>query len=291
MVFGFDPVAGYTGLLTGKKAAVHLHRRHLRPGTGAGVRRGLPDAVLPGLAELGRYHRRGRGAFRPNMATADAEAGREQASGRPGSSPRRSSRRPAERSQRPVEPAGHLAQSALGGGGDVAAPGRRGSRARRRRPRPRRPGQAADGGGADPRHLVGAAPVQRRRGRTDLVRPRDLGAHLADPPRLVGRGRATTPARPAGGRRAAARGRPTPAASSRGRGRWPPSRPSSGHRSSRGPAASGSVQSPPPSRATHQSTTASAPTRRDQSARRPARPAGRPARRPSGARATGVPVR
>ena len=61
MVFGFDPVTGYTGLLTGRKAAVLYTARRLRPRPRPRLRRGLPGALLPRLAGLGGCHRRLRG--------------------------------------------------------------------------------------------------------------------------------------------------------------------------------------------------------------------------------------
>ena len=80
MVFSFDPVAGYTGLLQRQAGRGHLHRR---PSTGPGrgpafgadfqtpfFRDWLNWAGITDVAEV---------AFRPNIATADADAGREQA--------------------------------------------------------------------------------------------------------------------------------------------------------------------------------------------------------------------
>jgi FMN-dependent NADH-azoreductase len=79
MVFSFDPVGGYTGLLTGKRAviaytsAVYGHGRP--PAFG-------PDFQVPylrawlnwaGVTDLTEIE------FRPNLATADAEAGRKAA--------------------------------------------------------------------------------------------------------------------------------------------------------------------------------------------------------------------
>ncbi|MGY1604422.1 FMN-dependent NADH-azoreductase [Geodermatophilus sp. SYSU D00815] len=79
MVFGFDPVAGYTGLLTGKKAVLLLTSAVYGPGRPASfgsdfqapyLRDWLNWAGVLDVAEV---------AFRPNLATADAAAGRERA--------------------------------------------------------------------------------------------------------------------------------------------------------------------------------------------------------------------
>lgn len=76
MIFGFDPDAGYTGLLTGKKAAV-IYTSAVY-GDGRGPAFGA-DFQLPffedwlrwaGVSEIEGV------AFRPNLATADADTGR-----------------------------------------------------------------------------------------------------------------------------------------------------------------------------------------------------------------------
>jgi FMN-dependent NADH-azoreductase len=76
MVFGFDPAEGYTGLLTGKKAAVVYTSAVYGPGRGPRfgsdfqapyLRDWLTWAGVADIEEIG---------FRPNLATADAEAGR-----------------------------------------------------------------------------------------------------------------------------------------------------------------------------------------------------------------------
>jgi FMN-dependent NADH-azoreductase len=76
MVFGFDPVAGYTGLLGGKKAAVIYTSAVYGPGRGpafgSDFQRPFFDDWLrwAGIDDVTEV------AFRPNLATADAEAGR-----------------------------------------------------------------------------------------------------------------------------------------------------------------------------------------------------------------------
>ena len=61
LVFSFDPVEGYTGLLTGRKAAVLYTAAIYGPGPDARLRCGLPGALLPRLAGVGGCHRRLRG--------------------------------------------------------------------------------------------------------------------------------------------------------------------------------------------------------------------------------------
>jgi FMN-dependent NADH-azoreductase len=77
MVFGFDPVEGYTGLLTGRKAAVlytaAIYGPARTPAFGADFqapffRDWLEWAGVTDVSEV---------AFRPNIATADADALRE----------------------------------------------------------------------------------------------------------------------------------------------------------------------------------------------------------------------
>ncbi|SFO21893.1 FMN-dependent NADH-azoreductase [Geodermatophilus obscurus] len=76
MVFGFDPVSGYTGLLRGKKAALVLTSAVYGPGRGPAfgsdfqapyLRDWLAWAGVPDVEEV---------AFRPDLATADAAADR-----------------------------------------------------------------------------------------------------------------------------------------------------------------------------------------------------------------------
>ncbi len=76
MVFGFDPVDGYTGLLHGKKAALLLTSAVYGPGRppsfgsdfqGPYLRDWLNWAGVSDIEEV---------SFRPNLATADADAAR-----------------------------------------------------------------------------------------------------------------------------------------------------------------------------------------------------------------------
>lgn len=76
MVFSFDPVAGYTGLLTGRRAAVlytsAVYGDGRGPAFGADFQRPFLDDWLrwAGIAPAAEVH------FRPNLATAEAETGR-----------------------------------------------------------------------------------------------------------------------------------------------------------------------------------------------------------------------
>jgi FMN-dependent NADH-azoreductase len=79
MVFGFDPEAGYTGLLTGKKAAVIYTSAVYGPGRPPSfgddfqapyVHSWLRWTGIEDITSLG---------FRPNLVTADADTGRQQA--------------------------------------------------------------------------------------------------------------------------------------------------------------------------------------------------------------------
>ena len=77
MVFGFDPEDGYTGLLAGKKAAVvytsAVYGAGRPPSFGADFQVPYFDAWLrwAGIDDITSIE------FRPNLATGDAEAGRE----------------------------------------------------------------------------------------------------------------------------------------------------------------------------------------------------------------------
>jgi FMN-dependent NADH-azoreductase len=77
MVFGFDPIAGYTGLLTRKKAAIvytsAVYGEDRGPAFGADFQRPylrgwLRWAGIDNITEI---------AFQPNLATADAGGGRQ----------------------------------------------------------------------------------------------------------------------------------------------------------------------------------------------------------------------
>ena len=76
MVFGFDPVAGYTGLVTGRKCAVvytsAVYGEGRGPAFGADFQTPYFEDWLrwAGLTDVTSIH------FRPNLATVDAESGR-----------------------------------------------------------------------------------------------------------------------------------------------------------------------------------------------------------------------
>jgi FMN-dependent NADH-azoreductase len=76
LVFGFDPDHGYTGLLTGRKAAViytsAVYGDHRGPAFGADFQVPFFDDWLrwAGITDVASV------LFRPNLATADAETGR-----------------------------------------------------------------------------------------------------------------------------------------------------------------------------------------------------------------------
>jgi FMN-dependent NADH-azoreductase len=76
MVFGFDPDDGYTGLLSGKKAAVIYTSAVYGRGRGPGFGNDFQSTFFTdwlhwaGVADVAEIE------FRPNLATAEAEAGR-----------------------------------------------------------------------------------------------------------------------------------------------------------------------------------------------------------------------
>src|SRR6476469_5906535 len=79
MVFGFDPEAGYTGLLTGKKAAViytsAVYGAGRPPSFGDDFQKPYLDSWLrwTGIEDITTIE------FRPNLATADADTERQRA--------------------------------------------------------------------------------------------------------------------------------------------------------------------------------------------------------------------
>jgi FMN-dependent NADH-azoreductase len=79
MVFGFDPEAGYTGLLAGKKATViytsAVYGAGRPPSFGEDFQQPYLDSWLrwTGIKDITTIE------FRPNLATADADAARQQA--------------------------------------------------------------------------------------------------------------------------------------------------------------------------------------------------------------------
>jgi len=76
MVFGFDPVAGYTGLLTGKRAAVIYTSAVYGDGRGPAFGTDFQAPYFndwlrwAGVADVSTVE------FRPNLVTADAEGAR-----------------------------------------------------------------------------------------------------------------------------------------------------------------------------------------------------------------------
>ena len=76
MVFGFDPVEGYTGLLRGKKAVLVLTSGVYGPGRPPSFGSDFQAPYLrdwlqwAGVTDVAEVH------FRPNLATADADAAR-----------------------------------------------------------------------------------------------------------------------------------------------------------------------------------------------------------------------
>ena len=79
MVFSFDPEDGYTGLLHGKQAAVIYTAAIYGPGRGPAFGADFQAPFFRdwlnwvGITDVSEV------AFRPNIATANADAGREQA--------------------------------------------------------------------------------------------------------------------------------------------------------------------------------------------------------------------
>jgi FMN-dependent NADH-azoreductase len=79
MVFGFDPVAGYTGLLTGKKAAVIYTSAVYAPGRPPSFGDDFQAPYVHSWLRWTGIDNITSIEFRPNLATADAETGRQQA--------------------------------------------------------------------------------------------------------------------------------------------------------------------------------------------------------------------
>ena len=79
LVFGFDPAAGYTGLLTGKRAAVIYTSAVYGDGRGPAFGTDFQATYFgdwlrwAGVTDVSEIQ------FRPNLATADAETGRRRA--------------------------------------------------------------------------------------------------------------------------------------------------------------------------------------------------------------------
>jgi FMN-dependent NADH-azoreductase len=76
MIFGFDPVTGYTGLLSGKKAAVIYTGAVYGPGRGPGFGSDFQQPFLEDWLRWAGIDDITAISFRPNLATADAETSR-----------------------------------------------------------------------------------------------------------------------------------------------------------------------------------------------------------------------
>ena len=79
MVFSFDPVAGYTGLLDGKRAAVIYTSAVYGVGRGAAFGADFQQPYFENWMRWAGIDDVTSVTFRPNLATADAEAGRRRA--------------------------------------------------------------------------------------------------------------------------------------------------------------------------------------------------------------------
>ncbi len=76
MIFDFDPVEGYTGLLTGKKAAVIHTGAVWGPGRGAAFGEDFQQPFLDGWLRWAGVEDISTIRFQPNLATSDAATGR-----------------------------------------------------------------------------------------------------------------------------------------------------------------------------------------------------------------------
>ena len=76
MVFGFDPEHGYTGLLTGRRAAVVYTAAVYGEGRGQAFGNDFQSTFFDDWLRWAGIEQAGTVAFRPNLATADADAGR-----------------------------------------------------------------------------------------------------------------------------------------------------------------------------------------------------------------------
>ena len=79
MVFGFDPVEGYTGLLAGRKAAVVYTSAVYGPGRPPSFGEDFQAPYLESWLRWAGIEDITTIEFRPNLATADADAGRQRA--------------------------------------------------------------------------------------------------------------------------------------------------------------------------------------------------------------------
>jgi FMN-dependent NADH-azoreductase len=76
MVFSFDPVEGYTGLLTGRKAAILYTGAVYGPGRGPAFGEDHQSSYLEYWLRWAGVTDQVTVSFRPNLATPDADAGR-----------------------------------------------------------------------------------------------------------------------------------------------------------------------------------------------------------------------
>jgi FMN-dependent NADH-azoreductase len=76
-VFGFDPAAGYTGLVTGKKAAVVYTSAVYGPQERPGFGRDFQQTFFDDWLEWAGITDHTSITFRPNLVTADADTGRQ----------------------------------------------------------------------------------------------------------------------------------------------------------------------------------------------------------------------
>jgi len=82
MIFGFDPVNGYTGLLENKRAAVVYTGAVYGPGRGPGFGSDFQQPFFEDWLRWAGVDDIRTIAFRPNLATADPEPGRRAAHAR-----------------------------------------------------------------------------------------------------------------------------------------------------------------------------------------------------------------
>ncbi|GIJ45028.1 FMN-dependent NADH-azoreductase [Virgisporangium aliadipatigenens] len=82
LVFGFDPVEGYRGLLTGKKAVVVYTSAVYGDGRGPAFGADFQAPFVEGWLRWAGIEEIETVQFRPNLATADAESGRRAAHAR-----------------------------------------------------------------------------------------------------------------------------------------------------------------------------------------------------------------
>ncbi len=76
LVFSFDPVEGYTGLLTGRRAAVVYTGAVYGPGRGPAFGSDFQQPFLEDWLRWAGIEPVVDISFRPNLATADADTGR-----------------------------------------------------------------------------------------------------------------------------------------------------------------------------------------------------------------------